>query len=299
MIAIVLQLGAIAAAIVLCAMRRHLAGRRRWLLLIGPLLLVQSLLACGDGFVVQKWLGRLLMPLGLVWSLLLASGLVLLWRQRRPQAVAALGVWLLLWLSTSSWVGQGMLERLEADYLTPPPPPREPFDAVLLLGGGTMSRPWGEPQLSPSGDRVTTAARLYHRGLTRRIVTSGSAALGLHPEGTLGPADEGDIILRELGVPADAIVIVNGPRNTSEEIPALAERVRQQGWSRVGLVTSAWHMARALRLAAAVGLEVVPLPSDFRSGEAQANVVELLPSAAGAAYVRLVAWERLGMLVGR
>jgi uncharacterized SAM-binding protein YcdF (DUF218 family) len=90
-----------------------------------------------------------------------------------------------------------------------------------------------------------------------------------------------------------------GAHTTSEEIPALAEEVRRRGWSRLGLITSAWHMPRSLRLTAAAGLEVTPLAADFRSGEAQATLVELLPSAAGASYVRLAAWEGLGMLLGR
>jgi uncharacterized SAM-binding protein YcdF (DUF218 family) len=58
-------------------------------------------------------------------------------------------------------------------------------------------------------------------------------------------------------------------------------------------------MPRALRLATAAGLEVVAIAADFRSGEPQPNVVELLPSAEGAVLVRLAVWEELGMLVGR
>ena len=37
------------------------------------------------------------------------------------------------------------------------------------------------------------------------------------------------------------------------------------GSQRVGLITSAWHMPRALRLARANGLNPIPVPADFVS----------------------------------
>ena len=67
-------------------------------------------------------------------------------------------------------------------------------------------------------------------------------------------------MLRQLGVGDEDIIEVGGI-NTAEELRHLADE-RLDG-QRVGLITSAWHMQRALRQARAQGLELEPVPADF------------------------------------
>ena len=109
-------------------------------------------------------------------------------------------------------------------------------------------------------------------------------------------------LLIELGVPPGSILMVRG-RNTSEEISSFAELLRERSWQRVGLLTSAWHMRRAMRLAQRASFSPAAVPADFRGGAPlswrRANLPELLPSEESLWRVRLVFWEWLGMLVGR
>jgi len=50
---------------------------------------------------------------------------------------------------------------------------------------------------------------------------------------------------------------------------------------RVGILTSAWHLPRAMRLAEARGIEATAIPSDFRSAFIVPSVNMLVPTANG------------------
>jgi len=298
--AAILFVGCVTALLTAAWLHRRLSSKRRRLLWLAPwLLLVAALVATNSGFIVQKWLGRLAMPLGILWVGLIGMAVWLLRRGRYREGTAVVALLCLYWAACSTLLGAGLLRLLEGDFVAPPPSATEPYEAVFVLGGASSWRPGGEPQLGPSGDRITTAVRLYHAGGARQLVCSGTSAGGLRHTEDRSLALDVAKIMGELGVPSEAIVSVSGPRNTSEEIAALAALTVERRWQRVGLVTSAWHMRRALRLAARAGLDVTPIVADFRSSWPRTSIVELLPSAAGAYDVRLAAWELLGAAVGR
>src|SRR5690606_15907 len=54
----------------------------------------------------------------------------------------------------------------------------EPFDAVLVLGGGASGSD-DFAQVNDAGDRVVLGARMYHAGLTPILLTSGSSIPGI------------------------------------------------------------------------------------------------------------------------
>jgi uncharacterized SAM-binding protein YcdF (DUF218 family) len=114
-----------------------------------------------------------------------------------------------------------------------------------------------------------------------------------------GAAQRVAVILQELGVPNDAILRLPGPVNTSQEIEKLAALCREQGWTHVGLITSAWHMRRAMRLADRQDFAPQPLPADFWSQSSPPTILHVLPSGQAMFEVRMAAWEWLGSLVGR
>ncbi len=270
--------------------------------MVGAFGLVASLVLAGDAHVLRKWLARFAMPMGWLFLIALGASCWLWWQRRRREALAATVVLMLLTLAGNVWVSQWLLRRLEAGWTVP----REgdaPFDAVIVLGGGTGTTPDGRPQLTPSGDRVAMAARLHHMGLAPRIVSSGSAIAALHgSEKALG--EDTRVLLMGMGVPGSAVERLVGPKTTSEELSALAARAPQEPWKRVGLVTSAWHLPRAMRLAersgiARAGVEVVPIPADYRGTGTMVTIVHLLPSEEGLGNLRIFVWEILGMAMGR
>ena len=256
---------------------------------------VGAWLALPDRLVWQKAVGAIVMPAGLLWIGLACS--TLLARTRRSR-LAIGGVWLGFTFLANPWVGRFAVATLEAPYLgIQPLAATEPVDALLVLGGGSSLSPTGAPQFGPSGDRIRLAAALYHAGLTSMLVTSGSGIAGLSSYRDL--AQETRELWLELKVHDEAILLVPGPRNTSEEIQRYVEVVATNRWSRVGLVTSAWHLRRALRLCARHRLEVVPMPADFVSRPLELSFVHLIPTAGELANTTRAAWEYFGAWVGR
>lgn len=246
---------------------------------------------------IQKTLGMLAMPAGLLWLLLAALAVLLLRRRQWIPAALAVLAWGGYGLAGNYDAGTRLLAGLERQV--PPPDLRgEPFDAVFVLGGGSELDPSGQPMLGIAGDRIVQAARIWHAGKARILVASGAARDGLAGVRDLGA--ETRAIWMDLGVPAEAIVVVDRPCwVTRDEIQAYRDLQARRGWRRMGLLTSAWHLPRAGALARRAGLEVSPLGADWRGRPSAFLLHRLVPQGEGFQRMGAACWERLGRAVGR
>lgn len=246
---------------------------------------------------LQKVLGRLAMPTGILWVVL---GGLAAWRwhvrDRRGFAVAA-ALFVFYTASGSPGVGTSLLGVLEREYRDIDPFAGPKLDAVFLMGGGTSVDGRSRALLGSAGDRVLLAAQLVHRDRAARVVTSGATVAGMGASRDL--AAETASILSDMGVDADRVVQLDEGKNSSQEIRAYKALADERGWTRMGLVTSAWHMRRAMRLAENAGLEVVPLPADFRGSFPVQGILFFVPDGRGFRDVSAACWEFLGAAVGR
>lgn len=246
---------------------------------------------------LTKFIGMLCMPMGLLW---LGVGLAALWAFRRGLRFLGGFLGLLfcgLALAGNPQVGAWLMGRLES---TIPALPQDaaPFDALLILGGGSEIDDQGRPMLGFSGDRIVEAARLWHAGRTRRLVASGASHDS--PTSHRNLATETRQIWLELGIPASAITCLEEPCFiTRDEIRAYRRLKIREGWQRVGLLSSAWHLPRAMALARREGLEVIPIPSDRRGRIPRFQLWHLVPQQEGLMKTQLACWEMLGRRVGR
>lgn len=258
--------------------------------------------------LLEKAVTALVLPCGLCWLALAGCGAIAAVRRQRLLAWLLAGIWLVYTLAGNGLIGHRLLVALEQPYYRLAPLDAEPHDQLVVLGGTVGYLENGEAQVSSGGDRVLLAARLYHRGKTRRLIAAGAL---MTPAGydQAGAAKATAEIWQDLGVPAAAITPLAG-RNTREEIrslKALLEREKAAGPDpaapRVGLVTSAWHMQRALRLARQEGLDLVPVPADFATSRQPPTweqvLVGLIPSGNGFQQTDRAVKERLAGMVGR
>lgn len=278
--------------------RRDALGARAfagWSLSVG---LVAGGAAALPGFLyAQKIVALLVMPIGLVWcGLGAAAYLARLRGENRGAALFGLA-FLALGLAANPWLGRSLLAQLEEPYKRVDPYSEGPFDAVFVMGGGTGLDGRGRPILGGSGDRVMLGARLWHADVTPLLVPSGSSIAGMGRGRNV--ARETELIWESIDVPESAVEPVAAPRNSSEEIAAYKAMVTERGWDRVGLVTSAWHMRRAMRLADRNGLDATPLPADFRGSTGFDGLISLVPTGFGARDMHRACWEYLGSAVGR
>ena len=165
-------------------------------------------------------------------------------------------VWLWLWMTPLMTYVVGV--PLEREFLVDGRVPLvETFpeaDAIVLLGGsmGIETNLSNYAEMWSGADRVWQAARLYKAKKAAKVIaTSGSIVDTTFP------------LLREFGVPEEALQKVDDARNTEEE----ARSVASLGVKRILLVTSAWHMKRARMMFEkfAPDVEIVCAPSDFEN----------------------------------
>ncbi len=242
----------------------------------------------------QKLATRLATPLGFVWLVLFGLALDQLRNRRWWPGGLAGGCWLLLSLGGNPWIAAGLLASLERSV---PPPQTQVWDAIAVLGGGTALDESGTVQLGDSGDRLRLGHALWRDHRAPLLVALGSGLLGSDRERNL--AAETAELWRGWGVPDAAILLCPEPVNTRREIERLANEARLRGWKRVALVSSAWHLPRALALARRFGLPADGLPADSRGRLLPASPAYLVPGGASLHDVQLWCTEVLGRMVRR
>jgi uncharacterized SAM-binding protein YcdF (DUF218 family) len=137
------------------------------------------------------------------------------------------------------------------------PPALRPCVAIVVLGGGhadspTLSR---VNQLSSSSlSRVAEAVRISRWLPNAKLIVSGHHNAEISHAQVLGEAEV------SLGADPMRIVRMDDPRDTEDEIAELSRRV---GTAPVALVTSAWHMPRAMELCRHFKVNAIACPADF------------------------------------
>lgn len=214
-----------------------------------------------DPFLAAKLASLVIYPLNL--SLLLALLALLLWLVRRRRLAARIALLAFAWLYAFS---TATVANYLTDYLEEPFPPKAMsvvpvVDAIVLLGGATRGDTLRAraPDLNQRADRLVHAAALYRQARAPLVVVSGGSPVGGRSEA----AQMRDLLL-QMGVPLGAMQLERQSRNTRENAAYTGDLLRERGARRILLVTSAFHMRRAVPLFEQQGLEVHPAPTDFQ-----------------------------------
>lgn len=207
-------------------------------------------------YYINKIVWFFINPASVALMLMLAS---LLMRSRFPRTARAVGIaafcWMWFFCSPLCMAALGV--PLEAPYRANMSAESLPqADAIVVLGGGmyaSLSHPY--PDMNDSADRVWHAARLWKAGKAPLVIASGS-----------GEKNGAVPLLLDLGVPASTIFVDDDSRNTYENTRLTARLLKERGLAhpRILVVTSAWHMTRALGNFSQIDAEVIPAATDFR-----------------------------------
>lgn len=251
-----------------------------------------------DGALVLKLLTAFATPLG--FALLLAL-LGLLLRRRRLVLLAL--AW--LWLWSTPWAALRLAQSLEGDQAFLPASQLPAADAIVLLGGALGPRVPGwrpEPNLTDAGDRLSLAQQLLAAGKAPRLLYSGGSFSGQRPV----EAEDGVLLLRQWGVSADRLTAEPLSRTTRENAAYSLPILRDWGVKRVLLVSSGWHLPRAMRNFQAAAereglhIEFIPAACDpVEIFEAYHPLMRYLPSTGALDTSRRLFKEYLGLLHAR
>jgi len=194
------------------------------------------------------------------WILLTALVGVLAWKTRIGflcRNVAVVLIVLFGLLPTASL----LMRPLEARFDFPDE--LESVDGIIVLAGAEhreLTRLYGQPQLSSAGDRLTIFRMLAEAHPDARLVYSGSSGV-----------EAATMLLEGSGIEAERLTMESASLNTCESAQLSKELLSpgsDQTWL---LVTSAFHMPRAMACFRAADWDIRAYPVDFRTGSSVFN----------------------------
>jgi uncharacterized SAM-binding protein YcdF (DUF218 family) len=217
-----------------------------------------------DFFVASKALWFLAAPVTLLILGAFVGALFLPGRAGFARALALACSGALLFASLAP-VGALLLEPLEDRFPEPAADMAAPY-GVIVLGGAIddeASAARGQTIFDDGAARLTEAAILARRFPEARLIyTGGSSSLW---NTRSSEAREARKLLVALGVAADRVEIEERSRNTDENARFTAALVHPHADQTWLLVTSAYHMPRAVGLFRKAGFTVVADPVDYRT----------------------------------
>ncbi len=224
-------------------------------------------------FTLSKLLVYLLYPISWILVLLLITCFVKSRKNQRRTLFAAL--FLLLIFSNGFLLNQFAKRWDIAPYN---PKTTAKYSCALILGGYVSEDNNGNGFLNWAADRFIQGVKLEETGKVSHLLISGGNA-SLNPD----EFTEGKWISLELQafhIPDSTILIEKKSRNTLENIrfsKAILEAKHLP--PPYLLVTSAFHMRRALLICKKAGIKVVAYPCNYFAGNGITSAGDFIPSA--------------------
>ena len=225
-------------------------------------------------FVLSKLTWIVLTPSNALMLLICATGLWAAFTQerarRRRWAVRwTVSISLLMLVLATTPLGRLPLAAVEGRFptLSTSDLPDDVAGMVVLGGALSLSRSRAtrQVQFNDAADRVATLLELAQRRPRLAIVFTGGDAAILGVDGS--EADLLETWLAAIGFDAGRVLFERTSRNTYENAMLTKAALAAAGRDADGrwlLVTSAFHMPRAVGTFRAQGFEVIPYPVDYR-----------------------------------
>lgn len=221
-------------------------------------------------FYPAKVLWFLLQPSTLI-ALLIGYGSILIWTgwARWGRRFVTLGALLLL-IAGLSPLGNALMVPLEDRFPRPSLEDLSHPTGFIVLGGAEdelVSVARHVPALNEAGERLLEAAMLARKFPDAKIAFSGGDAGILYKSAS--EAEGAAAQLTALGVAPERLILEAKSRDTYENAIYLKQELSEQGMlgpdKHWWLITSAYHMPRAMGAFRKAGFEVEPWPVDYRT----------------------------------
>ena len=222
--------------------------------------------------MLRRLLETLILPPASVLILFLAGTLLLGWRKKigRTMQVLAL-VW--LWLAATPCIGGMLLHSLQSYPALPQTGQRPDAEAIVVLSAGadSIGQEYGGAVIGP-----VTLQRLRYGAFLQRQYGLPMLVSGGKP--TSNTESMAHLMQQCAAQEFSAKVkwLEERSADTRENARFSAEILKQNGIKKVLLVTTAWHMPRAMACFRDAGIEAIAAPTAFR-GEVFASWTSFVP----------------------
>ncbi len=209
-------------------------------------------------------------PIGLISTLLIFS----LFTRKKIYTYSAL--FLLLFCSLPV-VSNFLLGHLEQEYSVGRVEKIEKHEVAIVLSGMVRNISYGSDihfEFSDGVDRILAGIDLVKAGKADRLILT----RGKLPWSKAKP--EGEFLFdfaQRYGVSKNKIILTPNVENTNDEAKAISQILDLS--EPVILVTSAFHMPRALTVFERQNIKITPFPVDFRQEEKLIDLLDFVPQA--------------------
>ena len=162
-------------------------------------------------------------------------------------------------------LGETLITKLENRFPLNKSLPKV-VEGIIVLGGvvdQVISKDRGSPAINGAVERLTAFADLAKKYPQARLVFSGGSGVlfgqSLKEAHFVGP------IFDQLGIAVDRIQYEDQSRNTAENAVLTKRLVKPSDGGQWIVITSAFHMPRAIGTFRKAGWQAIPYPVDYRS----------------------------------
>ena len=142
----------------------------------------------------------------------------------------------------------------------------ERVDGILILGGATnplLFKEFDQISLNGSAERLVESVMIIRKFEKAKVIFSGGS--GIINRSDLGHSQVAKLFYKKMGVDINKIFFEDKSRNTHENIiysKKIAKPKKNENWL---LITSAFHMKRALLIAEKNNWKFIPYAVDFKN----------------------------------
>lgn len=188
--------------------------------------------------------------------------------------------------------GNSAVRLLESKYKVPVNPNG---DVIIMLGGGSTL---DTPNLGFNGhlsgfaaNRLLTSVQLYKKLGIPIIVSGGKVYKSTGTESEISKN-----ILMSMGVPENKIIVENKSINTVQNVKFTKEILDSHNYKTPILVTSAFHMQRAVMQFKKSNVGVLPFPTDYQTNVSEdLGLNDFIPSSDSMLKLSLSIKEFIGI----
>jgi vancomycin permeability regulator SanA len=154
-------------------------------------------------------------------------------------------------------------------------------DAAVILGAAVWhGNELGERPSPTFTERIKIGEDLMKHDVVQKLVVTGAAAPGEHPEGEVGQSE-----LIKRGIEENRITIESKSHSTLEQVLYLRdELMKKQSWSKFIIVSDQYHLARVIEMCKFNGIDAIGTPSNIKQSFLTLGYYRLRESIALLAY---------------
>lgn len=162
-------------------------------------------------------------------------------------------------------IGNYLIYKLEKEYHSKIQPPQN-LHGILILGGATnplLFKDHEEISFNDAAERLIEAFHLIKKYKNIKVIMTGGS--GLINETEIGHADVAKIFFNKMDLDTSKIIFENKSRNTNENIILSKKIAKPNNDEKWLIITSAFHMKRAILIGQKNNWEFIPYAVDFKS----------------------------------